>query len=158
MLIWKHLAFLALVLHPGSATENNCSSVYNRIPGEFFSIPIFKAIFIPVHPSTNPVPLPAVNSDLTVDCGPNIITLEVNQCTAQWAGFNYTGLAMNGQYNNSLCLGIMDSSVDPPVVRFQLPVNHSQENPCRKSLQVLVVLFCWFCQIECFKKIIITFV
>ncbi|XP_031427139.1 zona pellucida-like domain-containing protein 1 [Clupea harengus] len=117
MLIWKHLAFLALVLHPGSATENNCSSVYNRIPGEFFSIPIFKAIFIPVHPSTNPVPLPAVNSDLTVDCGPDIITLEVNQCTAQWAGFNYTGLAMNGQYNNSLCLGIMDSSVDPPVVR-----------------------------------------
>ncbi|XP_041947304.1 zona pellucida-like domain-containing protein 1 isoform X1 [Alosa sapidissima] len=110
MITWKQLAFLAFILHPGLASANNCSAVYDRIP---------------------------VNSDLTVDCGTNTITLEVNLCTVQWAGFNDTTLAMNGQHNNSLCLGIQDSTVDPPVVRFHLPVNDSQENPCRTSWQIV---------------------
>ncbi|XP_062391807.1 zona pellucida-like domain-containing protein 1 [Sardina pilchardus] len=112
MITWKHLhvAFLAFMLHPGSASASNCTSVYDRIP---------------------------VNSDLTVDCGTTTITLEVNLCTAQWAGFNDTTLAMNGQHNNSQCRGIKDSSVNPPVVRFHLPVNDSQANPCRTSWQIV---------------------
>lgn len=57
-------------------------------------------------------------------------------CTAQWAGFNTTDLALNGNHNTTECLGSIDTSVDPPVVRYQLPVNHSQDNPCRQSLQV----------------------
>lgn len=76
------------------------------------------------------------NLDLTVDCGINMITLEVNLCTAQWAGFNPTELALNGNHNNTDCQGSIDTSVDPPIIRYQLPVNHSQENPCRQSLQV----------------------
>ncbi|XP_030648836.1 zona pellucida-like domain-containing protein 1 [Chanos chanos] len=100
----------AITLQPGHCTQYNCSSIYNRIPD---------------------------NSDMTVDCGPNVITLEVNLCTAQWAGFNSSSLAMNGQHNNSLCLGTVDTSVNPPVVRYQLPVNSSQENPCRQSMQIV---------------------
>lgn len=76
------------------------------------------------------------NSDLTVDCGTTVITLEVNLCSAKWAGFNATDLALNGNHNISNCLGSVDTSVDPPVVRYQLPVNHSQDNSCRQSLQV----------------------
>lgn len=76
------------------------------------------------------------NADLMVDCGTNMIILEINLCTAQWAGFNPSGLALNGEHNKTECQGTIDTSVDPPIIRYQLPVNHSQENPCRQSLQV----------------------
>uniref|UniRef100_A0A8C5DSQ6 Zona pellucida-like domain-containing protein 1 n=1 Tax=Gouania willdenowi TaxID=441366 RepID=A0A8C5DSQ6_GOUWI len=66
------------------------------------------------------------NLDLSVDCGTSTITLEVNLCTAQWAGFNYSELALNGKHNNSQCQGFVDTSENPPIIRFQLPVNNSQ--------------------------------
>uniref|UniRef100_A0AAR2IRK8 ZP domain-containing protein n=1 Tax=Pygocentrus nattereri TaxID=42514 RepID=A0AAR2IRK8_PYGNA len=78
----------------------------------------------------------SANDDLTVDCGVSVITLNVNLCTAQWAGFDPANLALNGEHNNSLCQGTIDISSEPPVIRFQLPVNDSQANPCRQSLQV----------------------
>lgn len=78
---------------------------------------------------------------MVVKCGPSIITLEINLCTAQWAGFNNTNLALNGNHNNTQCMGTVDTSVDPPIVRYQLPVNDTQTNPCRQSLQVRRNLF-----------------
>ncbi|XP_041849913.1 zona pellucida-like domain-containing protein 1 [Melanotaenia boesemani] len=103
------LPLLALLLQP-SLCLYNCSSQYERIP---------------------------VNSDLIVSCGTSIITLAINLCTAQWAGFNPADLALNGNHNNSLCQGSVDVSVDPPVIRYQLQVNDSQNNPCRQSLQIV---------------------
>ncbi|XP_027029714.2 zona pellucida-like domain-containing protein 1 isoform X1 [Tachysurus fulvidraco] len=88
----------------------NCSSLYERVPN---------------------------NDDLKVDCGISVIKLEVNLCTAQWAGFDPTGLAMNGMHNNSQCKGVIDTSVDPPVIRYALAVNDSQGNLCRQSLQIV---------------------
>uniref|UniRef100_A0A8C3A1L7 Si:dkey-103g5.3 n=1 Tax=Cyclopterus lumpus TaxID=8103 RepID=A0A8C3A1L7_CYCLU len=76
------------------------------------------------------------NSDLTVVCGASTITVEINLCTAQWAGFNTTDLALNGNHNTTECHGSIDTSVNPPIILYQLPVNHSQDNPCRQSLQV----------------------
>lgn len=73
---------------------------------------------------------------MTVDCGASMITLKINLCTAQWAGFITTDLALNGNHNNTVCQGSSDTSVDPPIIRYQLPVNQSQDNPCRQSLQV----------------------
>ncbi|KAJ8276616.1 hypothetical protein COCON_G00083680 [Conger conger] len=99
-----------MLLQEGSAVLYNCSSEYERIPG---------------------------NKDLTVDCGTSLINLEVNLCTAQWAGFDPSDLSLNGERNNSLCQGVVDTSVDPAVIRYQLPVNHSLENPCRHSLQIV---------------------
>lgn len=72
-----------------------------------------------------------------VQCGTSKITLDINLCTVQWAGFNATELALNGQYSNTACQGSVDTSVNPPVVHFQLPVNQSQDNSCRQSLQVI---------------------
>uniref|UniRef100_A0A8C5DSU1 Zona pellucida-like domain-containing protein 1 n=1 Tax=Gouania willdenowi TaxID=441366 RepID=A0A8C5DSU1_GOUWI len=102
------LPLLAVLLQPALGLYN-CSSEYNRTPE---------------------------NLDLSVDCGTSTITLEVNLCTAQWAGFNYSELALNGKHNNSQCQGFVDTSENPPIIRFQLPVNNSQGNPCRHSLQV----------------------
>ena len=76
------------------------------------------------------------NSDLTVECGASMITLEINMCTVQWSGFMGTDLALNGNHNTTACQGSSDTSVNPPIVRFQLPVNQSLDNPCRQSLQV----------------------
>ncbi|KAM3616160.1 uncharacterized protein V6R79_013421 [Siganus canaliculatus] len=103
------LPLLVVLLQPTHCLYN-CTSEYERTPD---------------------------NSDLTVDCGTSVITLVVNMCTAQWAGFNTSDLALNGKHNISDCLGSIDASVNPPVIRYQLPVNHSQENPCRQSLQIV---------------------
>ena len=73
---------------------------------------------------------------MMVDCGTSMITLEVNLCSAQWAGFNATGLALNGEHGIPDCQGTIHTDVVPPVIRYQLPVNHTQANPCRQSLQV----------------------
>ncbi|XP_062872586.1 zona pellucida-like domain-containing protein 1 [Trichomycterus rosablanca] len=109
MLQLLSLSVLAVVIQP-ALSSYNCSSLYNRVPD---------------------------NSDLRVDCGVSVITLEVNACTAQWAGFNPGNLSLNGQHNNSLCKGTIDTSVDPPVIHYQLPVNDSHGNPCRESMLIV---------------------
>ncbi|ROL53319.1 Zona pellucida-like domain-containing protein 1 [Anabarilius grahami] len=109
MMLCLCLCALALVLQPVHSAYN-CSSVYNRVPD---------------------------NNDLVVHCGASMISLEVNLCTADWSGFDPNGLALNGERNNAQCRGTVDTSVDPPVIRYQLAVNHSQENPCRQSLQIV---------------------
>ncbi|KAK7882562.1 hypothetical protein WMY93_028736 [Mugilogobius chulae] len=35
------------------------------------------------------------------------------------------------------CLGVADTHVSPPVIRFHLPINHSDFNSCRQSLQIV---------------------
>ncbi|KAG7281733.1 hypothetical protein CRUP_028047 [Coryphaenoides rupestris] len=109
MLLCFCLPLAVVFLQPALALYN-CSDIYDRVPD---------------------------NSDLMVDCGTSIITLDVNLCTAEWAGFNATGLALNGEHSTSACLGTVDAGADPPVIRYQLPVNHSEANPCRQSLQIV---------------------
>uniref|UniRef100_A0A3B5M0D6 Si:dkey-103g5.3 n=1 Tax=Xiphophorus couchianus TaxID=32473 RepID=A0A3B5M0D6_9TELE len=76
------------------------------------------------------------NSDLTIECSTTMITIEVNLCTALWAGFNASNLALNGNHNNTACLGSIDDSVEPPIIRYYLPVNNSVDNSCRQSVHV----------------------
>ncbi|XP_071756831.2 zona pellucida-like domain-containing protein 1 [Centroberyx gerrardi] len=109
MTLYLCLPLVAVLLQPALSVYN-CSSEFQRIPD---------------------------NTDLMVDCGTSMITLEINLCTAQWAGFDPTGLALNGEHNKTECQGSLDTSVDPPIIRYQLPVNHSLENPCRQSLQIV---------------------
>ncbi|KAK0146499.1 Zona pellucida-like domain-containing protein 1 [Merluccius polli] len=109
MLLRLCLPLVVMLVQPALSLYN-CPSLYDRVPD---------------------------NDDLMVDCGTVMITLEVNLCTAQWAGYNETGLALNGEHTIPECLGAIDTSVDPAVIRYQLPVNHSQANPCRQSLQIV---------------------
>ncbi|CAL8335322.1 unnamed protein product [Boreogadus saida] len=109
MLLHLCLPLVVVFIQPTLSTYN-CSSEYNRVPD---------------------------NSDLMVDCGTSMITLEVNLCSAQWAGFNATGLALNGEHSIPDCQGTIHTDVVPPVIRYQLPVNHTQANLCRQSLQIV---------------------
>ncbi|XP_042341961.1 zona pellucida-like domain-containing protein 1 [Plectropomus leopardus] len=109
MSLYLCLPLLVVLLQPALCLYN-CSSEYERTPD---------------------------NSDMTVDCGASMITLEINLCTAQWAGFNTTDLALNGNHNTTECQGSVITSVDPPIIRYKLPVNHSSDNPCRQSLQIV---------------------
>ncbi|XP_036006036.1 zona pellucida-like domain-containing protein 1 [Fundulus heteroclitus] len=103
------LPLLAVLLQHALCVYN-CSSEYERTPD---------------------------SSDLTVECGTTMITVEVNLCSAQWAGFNASMLALNGNHDNIACLGSIDESRDPPIVRYHLPVNSSGDNSCRQSLQIV---------------------
>ncbi|XP_054884611.1 zona pellucida-like domain-containing protein 1 [Poeciliopsis prolifica] len=107
--IFLCLPLLALFLQPALCVYN-CSTMYKRTPD---------------------------NSDLTIECGTTMITIEVNLCTALWAGFNSSALALSGNHNNSACLGSIDESVEPPIIRYHLPVNSSVDNSCRQSLQIV---------------------
>ncbi|CAL8345453.1 unnamed protein product [Arctogadus glacialis] len=109
MLLHLCLPLVVVFIQPTLSTYN-CSSEYNRVPD---------------------------NTDLMVDCGSSMITLEVNLCSAQWAGFNATGLALNGEHSIPDCQGTIHTDVVPPVIRYQLPVNHTRANPCRQSLQIV---------------------
>ncbi|XP_054458607.1 zona pellucida-like domain-containing protein 1 [Anoplopoma fimbria] len=109
MTLYLCLPLLVVLIQPALCLYN-CSSEYERIPD---------------------------NSDMTVVCGATTITLEINLCTAQWSGFNTTDLALNGNHNTTECYGSIDTSVEPPIIHYQLPVNHSQNNPCRQSLQIV---------------------
>ncbi|XP_014862945.1 PREDICTED: zona pellucida-like domain-containing protein 1 [Poecilia mexicana] len=103
------LPLLAVFLQPALCVYN-CSTMYERTPD---------------------------NSDLTIECGTTMITVEVNLCTALWAGFNSSNLALNGNHNNTACLGSVDESVEPPIIRYHLPVNNSLDNSCRQSLHIV---------------------
>lgn len=135
MHLYLCLPLLVILLQPAQCVYN-CSSEYDRTPGMCNQPAHCNE---PVH-RISKFPFSFFcfldNSDLTVDCGTTVITLEVNLCSAMWAGFNATDLALNGNHNISDCLGSVDISVNPPVIRYQLPVNHSQDNSCRQSLQV----------------------
>uniref|UniRef100_A0A8C4ZBX7 Si:dkey-103g5.3 n=1 Tax=Gadus morhua TaxID=8049 RepID=A0A8C4ZBX7_GADMO len=109
MLLHLCLPLVVVFIQPTLSTYN-CSSEYDRVPD---------------------------NTDMMVDCGTSMITLEVNLCSAQWAGFNATGLALNGEHGIPDCQGTIHTDVVPPVIRYQLPVNHTQANPCRQSLQIV---------------------
>ncbi|MBN3319592.1 ZPLD1 protein, partial [Atractosteus spatula] len=107
-------ALVVALLGPVMAAQYNCSSDYDRIP---------------------------VNADLTVDCGPQVISLTVNLCTALYAGLDPQRLALNSQHNNSQCNGTVDTSVSPPVIRYRLPVNSSLDNTCRTTFQARGLAF-----------------
>ncbi|XP_013860709.1 zona pellucida-like domain-containing protein 1 [Austrofundulus limnaeus] len=109
MILFLCLPLLAVLLQPALCLYN-CPSVYNRNPND---------------------------SDLQVFCATNIITVEVNLCTAQWAGFNASELALNGKHNNIACLGSVDTIMNPPIIRFQFPVNSSQANSCVQPLKIV---------------------
>ncbi|XP_058865816.1 zona pellucida-like domain-containing protein 1 [Acipenser ruthenus] len=104
------VSLAALVLPHYAAAQYNCSAALQRTP---------------------------VNDDMTVVCGPQFITMTVNLCTALYAGFDPTGLAVNSRQNDSQCKGLIDSTVTPPVIRYSLPVNGTLDNICSNSIQIV---------------------
>lgn len=136
------LSVLMLALQPVLSIYN-CSSLYDRVPSESQTYECWSLAMSLMLPDTNLLPVCSDNDDLKVECGVSVISLEVNLCTAQWAGFDPDSLALNGMHNNSQCKGTIDTNMDPYVIRYQLAVNDSQGNLCRQSLQVNTMHFCF---------------
>ncbi|XP_023690947.2 zona pellucida-like domain-containing protein 1 [Paramormyrops kingsleyae] len=66
-------------------------------------------------------------TDISVDCGTTAIQLAVQACPVVYTGYNESLLLLNGRTDPG-CGGTLDTSVMPPVVRFQFPLN--QTNSC----------------------------
>ncbi|XP_075459278.1 zona pellucida-like domain-containing protein 1 [Ascaphus truei] len=76
------------------------------------------------------------NSDIIVSCGPTEIILTINACPVQFAMFDPTQLALNGKHNLSYCMGRLDTTVSPPVMKYIFPVNGTTENTCENSIAI----------------------
>ncbi|KAI5629205.1 zona pellucida-like domain-containing protein 1 isoform X1, partial [Silurus asotus] len=75
---------------------------------------------------------PVDYNDISVDCGTNYITLNIQICPAIYAGYNETALFVNAITNDPNCKGTVDSNVVPPVLRFTFPIGTS--NSCGSNL------------------------
>ncbi|XP_068098300.1 zona pellucida-like domain-containing protein 1 [Hyperolius riggenbachi] len=104
------LCMLGLLVRQCLGAGINCSSLYNRYPA---------------------------NSDITVQCGPSNIVLTIIACPAQFAMFDPATLALNGRHTTGNCNGTVDTTVDPPVVRFVFPINDTTQNSCGNTISIL---------------------
>ncbi|CAH2320275.1 Hypothetical predicted protein [Pelobates cultripes] len=77
------------------------------------------------------------NSDIVVTCGPTDILLSINACPVWFAGFEPLELALNGKHNLSQCLGTFDNSTENPVMKFSLPVDDTNGNPCGNLIEII---------------------
>ncbi|XP_018081395.1 zona pellucida-like domain-containing protein 1 [Xenopus laevis] len=76
------------------------------------------------------------NNDINVNCGPTMITLTINVCPVQYAVIDPSTLALNSMHNLTQCNGTLDTSVDPPVIKFVFPINDTSENACGNSISI----------------------
>ncbi|XP_035289617.1 zona pellucida-like domain-containing protein 1 [Anguilla anguilla] len=67
-------------------------------------------------------------TDISVECGTTTIDLAILVCPVIYTGYNESLLVMNNVQNNPDCKGTLDSTANPPVVRFKFPLN--QTNAC----------------------------
>ncbi|XP_075462726.1 zona pellucida-like domain-containing protein 1 [Ascaphus truei] len=100
---------LLLVISAQRCSGDVCSEAYSRLPD---------------------------NSDIAVTCGPIAMKLSINACPVWFANFNPLDLALNGKHNQSTCLGTLDNSTNPPVMRFTLPVSDTSGNACGNTIQI----------------------
>ncbi|XP_026138268.1 zona pellucida-like domain-containing protein 1 [Carassius auratus] len=61
-------------------------------------------------------------TDIAVYCGTQSINLAIQVCPVIYTGYNESLLILNQVRNDPLCRGTMDSTVNPPVVRFSFPL------------------------------------
>lgn len=62
-------------------------------------------------------------SDISVECGTSYIGLAVQLCPVLYTGYNETLLILNRMFGKAECKGTLDQTVNPPVVRFNFPIN-----------------------------------
>ncbi|XP_041700829.1 zona pellucida-like domain-containing protein 1 [Coregonus clupeaformis] len=62
-------------------------------------------------------------TDISVTCGTKSIGLAILICPAIYTGYNESLLILNNIMNDPACKGTVDSSVTPPLLRFELSLN-----------------------------------
>ncbi|KAM6932234.1 zona pellucida-like domain-containing protein 1 [Lycodopsis pacificus] len=71
-------------------------------------------------------------TDVTVVCGTSAIDLAIQICPVVYTGYNSSLLILNSIRDNVDCQGTLDTSVNPPVVRFSFPVREG--NACGSNV------------------------
>ncbi|KAL6473091.1 hypothetical protein MHYP_G00192790 [Metynnis hypsauchen] len=72
-------------------------------------------------------------TDIAVECGTNSIDLAIQICPAVYTGYNESLLFINNVTDDPTCRGTLDTSVAPPVLRFNFPIN--QTNACGSTFK-----------------------
>ncbi|XP_061917821.1 zona pellucida-like domain-containing protein 1 [Entelurus aequoreus] len=67
-------------------------------------------------------------TDIAVMCGTSAIDLAIQICPVVYTGYNESLLILNRIMGSSHCQGRLDTSVEPPVVRFSFPIREG--NAC----------------------------
>ncbi|XP_030601008.1 zona pellucida-like domain-containing protein 1 [Archocentrus centrarchus] len=79
---------------------------------------------------------PPENSDINVTCGTRHMELSIYLCPMYNALYNESLMVLNNQVNNLRCYGTADFTVDPPVLRFNFPINQSSLSSCNNNFEV----------------------
>ncbi|XP_008307676.1 zona pellucida-like domain-containing protein 1 [Cynoglossus semilaevis] len=66
---------------------------------------------------------PPLDSDITVVCGTEKMELSIIMCPIYHSAFTHQDMVLNQQFENTECFGTPDFTVDPPVLKFEIPIN-----------------------------------
>lgn len=92
---------------------------------------------------------------MTVTCNTEYMELSIYLCPIYSSLYNESLMALNGEYNKDVCRGIPDWTVDPPVLRFKVSINETNESFCGSQTTVLkqiIMLLCLCHNIENIDK------
>ncbi|XP_063060230.1 zona pellucida-like domain-containing protein 1 [Engraulis encrasicolus] len=76
------------------------------------------------------------NSDITVECGTQLMELSILLCPVYFGGYNESLMALNAHFGNPLCQGTPDTTADPPVLRFNFSITEESLSQCSNKLTI----------------------
>ncbi|XP_061104371.1 zona pellucida-like domain-containing protein 1 [Conger conger] len=76
------------------------------------------------------------DADIQVTCGTAIMDLSILICPVYFDGYNETLMALNAKYDKPECHGTPDWSVNPPVLRFKLPISEDGISACSSKMKI----------------------
>nr|XP_061797487.1 zona pellucida-like domain-containing protein 1 [Nerophis lumbriciformis] len=80
---------------------------------------------------------PPENSDITVDCGAEIMKLTIYLCPIYQELYNESLMVLNNNFNNGDCFGVADFDANPPVLNFSIPINQSSLSSCGNDFKII---------------------
>ncbi|XP_071352762.1 zona pellucida-like domain-containing protein 1 [Trachinotus anak] len=79
---------------------------------------------------------PPENSDITVVCGTEHMDLSIYICPVYQALYNESLMVLNNELNKPECFGTADWSVDPPVLKFKIPISQTAISACNSDFKI----------------------
>lgn len=80
------------------------------------------------------------NSDITVICGTEHMDLSIYICPVYQALYNESLMVLNNELNNPECFGTADWSVDPPILKFKIPISQTAISACNSDFKVFFII------------------
>uniref|UniRef100_A0A8C4ZAY9 Si:dkey-4p15.5 n=1 Tax=Gadus morhua TaxID=8049 RepID=A0A8C4ZAY9_GADMO len=77
------------------------------------------------------------NDDIEVTCNPEYMELSIFICPIYQSLYDENNMALNGEFGKEVCRGIPDWDADPPVLRFRVSMNESEESYCNCYTEVI---------------------